>query len=83
MAVRTIREELINEQGHEYYHHETRGLLKFMPRNAQSVWVIFGMFGRTGTGSLLYTMDSDGDHYLDDLNALKQGNLDIADRLVV
>jgi len=81
------REELVRTEYGTDYVIETRGYARLMPQDAQSVWAIFGMFERTDSGNLLYSMDSDGmnlsrcsDHYLDDLNALKAGRVEIADR---
>jgi hypothetical protein len=67
---------------------ETYGDLKYMPRNAQMVWAIYGCFERTNQKTLLYTAtilrERSGEighcpdsEYLDDYYALKAGNIEI------
>jgi hypothetical protein len=85
MATKILREEIVKViGGTEQFEAETWGELKFMPRNAQSVFAIFGMFERTSHGTLLYTLgseemdiDSLDSHYLDDLRALREGRVEI------
>lgn len=85
--IKTIRQELTETaQGYDY-RHEVYGLLQFLPRTAASAFAIFGMFERKD-GYTLYTMDSAGmslsechSHYLDDLAALRRGQIQIVDRL--
>lgn len=85
--VKIYREEIVKViGGTEQFEVETYGELQYMPRNASSVFAVFGMFERTQHGTLLYTMSSDemdigscDSHYLDDLRELRDGNVDIFD----
>ena len=86
MAVRIIREEIIRIDDCEDFQVETYGELHLMPRTAQTVIAIFGYFERTPNGHLLYSMSADeldinacDSHYLDDLNALRNGNIEIVE----
>ena len=84
---KTRRKGIIQTGSGEDFVVETWGELNMMPRNARSVWAIFGMFERTDRGTLQYSMGAKGldigecdSHYRDDLQALIEDNIDIADR---
>jgi len=87
MAAKVLREEITEENGGQF-EVETWGELHYMPRNAQSVFAIFGMFERTSDGTLLYTLgvgeNSDINHldsmYMDDLAALQRGEIEISEK---
>ena len=87
MAIKVLREEITEENGGQF-EVETWGELHLLPRNAQSVFAIFGMFERTPSGTLLYTLGADEDSdinaldsmYMDDLAALRNGNIEIFEK---
>ena len=88
MAAKVIREEIIRIGDQEEFQVETRGELHLMPHQAHSVFAVFGAFERTARSTLLYSMGAEGmdidacdTHYLDDLAALKCGNIQIMDRI--
>ncbi len=91
--VQIFREEIVDYGTCEYFEIETWGQLKFMPQKALSVIAHFGSFSRTTEGTLLYQdfvirdeneseaelLNGYDSMYLDDLNALKSGNVEIVE----
>jgi len=85
-CVKVLREEIVEVPGGGLqFEVETWGELHYMPRQAHSVFAIFGMFERTGESTLLYILGADEDSdvnsldsmYLDDLCRLREGNVTI------
>ena len=88
MSAKIYREEIIATEDGDQFEVETWGELHLLPRNAQSAFAIFGLFERTSDGHLLYSMSAEDmdigacdSHYLDDLRALKAGNIEIVETL--
>ena len=94
MAVKILREEIVEIHNGLQFEVETKGELKLMPRNARMVFAAFGAFERTDQSTLLYTacvvenweqdytdkddlLNSMDSEYLDDLNMLRSGNIEI------
>jgi hypothetical protein len=98
MTVKVLREEIVDTGANGLqFEAETYGELRLLPRNAEKVFAIFGVFERTGNGTLLYTsavlddwqndyrderhlLNSMDSEYLDDLVALRTGNVEIVER---
>ena len=75
MAVKVLREEIVENGEALYLEVETRGELKYMPRGIDRVDAIFGGFERTGHGTLLYTFylgsePRDWDEYRNNYDAM-------------
>ena len=91
MAVKVLREEIVDYGDEELFEIETWGELKYMPRGVGEVTAIFGGFKRTDHGTLLYQtsvyrdmgqteaqlLNSLDSEYLDDFNRLKSGQVEI------
>jgi len=81
---KVLREEILRRGDIEQFEVETWGELGLLPRNANHVAAAFGHFERTSARTLLYTTDAEGvdinecdSCYLDDLRALRAGNVNI------
>jgi len=90
MAVKVLREEIVDHDNQEIFEVETWGELHLMPRNVLEVYAIFGHFQRTENSTLLYTCwvirEDETDEelfqvydsmYVDDLTALREGNIGV------
>ena len=83
----TYRQGIYRTDTQESYEVETRGYARLLPRQAKSVFAIFGMFKRLPNGHLLYTMDSEmmttaecHAAYLDDLSVLRDNETSVVER---
>ena len=84
MTTKILRDEIVAANGGQL-EIETRGELYLMPRNAQSVFAHFGMFERTDHSTLFYSVGTGDDFdardlYIDDLAALRAGNVGICEK---